>query len=611
MTTVWAGNPILIDASFERVKLLEQLDCFVSPLEKATFSSILASTNVFAPLERPALNFPQGKNAIWLRFTAINDTDAPLPMVLDVGSVVVNYTQLFTVRPNGVVDSTSLIGDWVPFNARQLPYRIPSLPFTLQPNEEVVVYFYAHKYNESIVLPLRLWTREAWVENLTKEEIWTGVILVVGIIMLLVSYLLLFVARSGQTAAYALFVSATVLYVCLHRGVGGQYLWPAHPVFNNALRIPLFSTCFLSLLLFVQHFLAARSEAPRLYRLIDVLVGLFGVAILLACFEYRFPEYIKPLFPLFASIEVVAILLLLYLPIWHYYRFRQSRSLIFLLAFLFTFSMAIIGVLGVGFGVPINNFWINKIIYFGLLGDSCILLGLLAYEQFSVRKERQQLAVALAASREESVRNLLHGQMSERKRLARQLHDGMGVMLASLRMRMSNYLRMQSGRYESEIAGMVTDLGRVSEDLRNFSHNLAPAALEKYGLVAALKDQIFQLNLNTPKVTLTAMTTTDAAKGLDKLQQETLYFIALELINNALKHAHATEITLVLERKGGQVLLIVKDNGIGYQKDIRKSGSGLHHIELRLQLVKGRFTISPNVPRGSQHMVALDLAAGT
>jgi signal transduction histidine kinase len=191
----------------------------------------------------------------------------------------------------------------------------------------------------------------------------------------------------------------------------------------------------------------------------------------------------------------------------------------------------------------------------------------------------------------------LEAQEIERRRVARDLHDEIGAMLALVRLNIS-----QIGKHKGngEADGEVVKNAKVLLDdvignIRRISHDLMPVVLEKLGLVQALEALKYSI---PPAANITLKLTIDLQEvQLGKKQQLLLYRIVQELLNNTLKHAEASEITLALVRQESKVKLAYSDNGKGFEykggaEGVPSTalGLGLTNLQSRVKLLKGAFT---------------------
>jgi signal transduction histidine kinase len=218
------------------------------------------------------------------------------------------------------------------------------------------------------------------------------------------------------------------------------------------------------------------------------------------------------------------------------------------------------------------------------------------------RKERiQQSEVELLKQEQQNkiFSAMIEGQEKERKRLAIDLHDGLGGRLSGISMKLSKLERDNLPEPTKKQLGLIhNDLDISLAELRGIARNLMPETLMKFGLEAALKDYCSSMNGHGTKVTLQFY---GSEKGMDNNGQVTIYRIIQELINNAIKHARATEVLVQFMREGNNVNVTVEDNGIGFETNIASHsiGMGLKNIETRVAYLKGAMDLQSVLNEGT------------
>ncbi|PWN71397.1 two-component sensor histidine kinase [Chryseobacterium phosphatilyticum] len=244
------------------------------------------------------------------------------------------------------------------------------------------------------------------------------------------------------------------------------------------------------------------------------------------------------------------------------------------------------------FKEKINTYYIVFIAIFIVL----IFLLLYAYKQrIKSIKQREELhALALEKEKQNSkistLTALLEGQEQERGRLARDLHDGLGGLLSGTKLQLSYLNPHQSENIEEEISKSINQIDGAVEELRRVAHNLMPDLLMKYGLEVAIREFASRIS-NTALEIHTEFINYSNSVAQEK--QLILYRIIQELVNNAIKHAHTSEIIIQISEEENMLNLTVEDNGKGFDPtglDMRKT-AGFHNIELRVQFLKGTMNI--------------------
>ena len=248
-----------------------------------------------------------------------------------------------------------------------------------------------------------------------------------------------------------------------------------------------------------------------------------------------------------------------------------------------------------------------------LLGGIVSILSLLLFLGYYVysrrmrkarKKENEQAAEVELLKQEQQNKifsAMIEGQEKERKRLAIDLHDGLGGRLSGISMNLSKLDKDEPKEYpKKKLQKVMKDLNDSLTELRNVARNMMPETLVKYGLQAALKDYCSSMTGSETKVTLQFYGTD---KGININQQVTMYRVIQELINNAIKHAKASEILVQYIREGDQVDITVEDNGVGFNKNesLKKKdiGMGLSNLETRVAYLKGNIDFESEENEGT------------
>ena len=214
-------------------------------------------------------------------------------------------------------------------------------------------------------------------------------------------------------------------------------------------------------------------------------------------------------------------------------------------------------------------------------------------------------------ARTELLGRLVFAQEDERRRIAREMHDQFGEQLTSLSRGIGNLKEAVADR--PDLSAHVRTLERISQQLdRDVDHlvwQLRPTALDDLGLRAALANY---METWSARVNVSAELHTSGLldERLPSEIESTLYRIAQEALTNVARHACATKVDVILERNADSVLLIVEDNGVGFdQEDARDpaDGFGLLGMHERAALVGATLQIESTSGKGTT--VLLRLAA--
>lgn len=207
---------------------------------------------------------------------------------------------------------------------------------------------------------------------------------------------------------------------------------------------------------------------------------------------------------------------------------------------------------------------------------------------------------------------LMTSQEEERRRIARELHDGVSQELAALSIAVA---ALEAGLPESTAPDRRQQLARLQrrtaemvETIRHLSHELHPGVLQYAGLAAALRSQCRELEREG------ALTVTlEAASGLETLPADValcLYRVTQESLRNVVRHAKARRVQVAVARDWSDLTLTITDDGCGFDlaEGRGRGGLGLISFDERVRLVKGRLTIDTQPQRGTQVRVVVPLS---
>ncbi|RDI40139.1 sensor histidine kinase [Falsibacillus pallidus] len=208
---------------------------------------------------------------------------------------------------------------------------------------------------------------------------------------------------------------------------------------------------------------------------------------------------------------------------------------------------------------------------------------------------------------------IIEAQEDERKRLSREIHDGPAQMLANVLMRSDLIERVykESGPGEAlkEVNSLKHMVRSALYEVRRIIYDLRPMALDDLGLVPTLKKYLHTIE-EYNKLTSILFTNIGQENRLPSKYEVALFRLIQESVQNALKHAEAKEIHVKLEVRPNHVLVIVKDNGKGFDASMKKQGSfGIMGMKERVELLDGEISIDSKEGQGTLVIIQVPLAA--
>jgi signal transduction histidine kinase len=226
------------------------------------------------------------------------------------------------------------------------------------------------------------------------------------------------------------------------------------------------------------------------------------------------------------------------------------------------------------------------------------------------RIAQQELESVLDEQEIKTYNAMLEGQEEERMRIATDLHDRLGSMLSTIKLMFSSLEEKVDKAQEDsqkQYAKANSLLDQACTEVRTISHNLGTGMVANFGLARALEELCESID-QTGKVKCKLLTH-NLADDYKIATEVTLYRIAQEAVNNAIKHAKAKSITVQLNDLGEELSLQVEDDGVGFNinKLEPKSGMGLNNLKKRAEKIGGSFHLDSSLGRGTNIIVEVPL----
>jgi two-component system, NarL family, sensor kinase len=250
----------------------------------------------------------------------------------------------------------------------------------------------------------------------------------------------------------------------------------------------------------------------------------------------------------------------------------------------------------------------------GVLGGAVLLaLRLLRHRRRLARQQQelQQQRIRQLEQEQElrAAQAVLQGQEEERRRVARDLHDGLGGMLSTVKLYLST-LRSRHPLSESatELLGQsVEHLDGSIGELRRVARNLMPEALLALGLAQAVQD--FCDALRRTGQLQVELHLYGLGERLPPATETGVYRIVQELLNNVVKHAQARHVLVQLMRHEALLHVVVEDDGRGFNPALASTGVGLRSLQARAEQLGGQLTFESETGQGTTATLTLPVPA--
>ncbi len=216
--------------------------------------------------------------------------------------------------------------------------------------------------------------------------------------------------------------------------------------------------------------------------------------------------------------------------------------------------------------------------------------------RYATRLAREQLR-----AQEMRAMAIMEAEEKERRRIAADLHDGIGQTIAAASMHINKTIRGENSLEQAE--AFINQAGR---EVRALSHQVTPDLLLHHGIETAMEKAINQLNEANDQVRFRLFAHKEAE--MNDMAALTLYRCFQELSTNIIKHSNAQNVNVSLNLTGDEQQMIVEDDGKGFDTSSVNKGLGLHNLENRVKLFGGSMVIDSTPGKGTTTIITLSNA---
>lgn len=245
--------------------------------------------------------------------------------------------------------------------------------------------------------------------------------------------------------------------------------------------------------------------------------------------------------------------------------------------------------------------WILILVGFILL----VLMAAILLMQRNKRIAQAEKDEAIIFEQEKSIQAVIQAQEEERKRIAKELHDGIVQELTTIKMGLNAFSNRVPPENQDEIKTLALQLDKSTKETREISHQMMPLALRELGLLPAIED-MFSRSFEHVGIRY-EINHKNLEERLPEKIEISLFRIVQELVNNTIKHSKANLVELTLNKNENSILMVFEDNGIGYNTDQAHNGLGINNLNSRVKFVNGVITLESSKDNGSSAIIRIPI----
>lgn len=401
------------------------------------------------------------------------------------------------------------------------------------------------------------------------------------ILFILMGLILYFLIREINYLRFFYYLLFGTLYLAVKHNIAYEFLWPNYPKIDVFVRKFILLLYILSALNFFKSFIQKRIKVLFIYKYINYTIYLGLLTLAVSVIAGLFSENVLNVIYKFQYFYILlCILLILFLIVLGYLRLNDTILFSFLLTFFLSFAFFLF--------YPVSTFsrFIENV-NFGLIYTysnafiiAILISGTILWRIHEIMKNNDLMRKEVSNLNAQQNFAAITAQLNERKRVGKELHDGIGIVMATTKMRLSS-IKATDETDKVKLAEIIADLDNTTQKIRKFSHNLLPPTLLKFGMYVAITDEIEHYNSNK-KSTLNF--NVNDYENLDEVSQYIIYNICINFIKYFYKTSNykvSIQITTDEEKKRCSMIVAYSGNSLNMESNYIKN---IHDI---IELLQG------------------------
>lgn len=383
------------------------------------------------------------------------------------------------------------------FDSKKLSQRIYYdrnivFPFTVNAKSSNDILFRFHKddIHNYFKPELLIWKKDAKINRTQALELTRGVFYGILILYTFICFIITYLLNVRNYYYYLLYLIAGIVYLFVKNNLGYELLWPDHPAIDLFLKKIMLSIYLITSILFLRGFIKSRINLPALQNVLRYFI-LFGIVLifvslvagLLSAPAQKTFIVIQNIFAIVCLSTVVITF------IFVYFNINERSLVLFTLLYFISFSFFLFYPQP-EFGSDIFGVYIGQIyMYSNAFIIATIICISTVYRVLQIIKENEKLKKEMSVINSYNNFSLIQGQQNERTRVGQELHDGIGIMMSAIKMKMSS-LKVTEKKDEEALKNLTGEIDNICTNIRMFSHTLLPPTLKKFGVQIAVKDML-------------------------------------------------------------------------------------------------------------------------
>ncbi len=530
--------------------------------------------NQFKKLEETVANFGSSKDENWLMFDLKNENKSNPHFVLYLNQVFLEKADCYVFQ-NDTLIQKYLLSDTVKTINRPLGEINFYYPLQAQRNQKYCIFLRIKADPENGIAKgiVHLYDAKTNAKKIRNAHLEFGILMGFLLLAIIIGFILFYNDSKpiyGYYAAYILSVLFSYLcaYGYLSDLLDNSYIHVAQLYQSATIISAVLHILFISNFLAFDKILSKKST--------KIILIVCAIYVILAVSNFIFP--ISEIIPIISRTSLIILgIFILFTTGWALYQ-QEKTAKIYLMATIPGIT-ALLYLLIISLKLLPLYIFVYDLLYYITIFEILVFGFGLVY-QFT--EEKREAERKLGEERQLVASKIISSQEQERQRIAQDLHDDLGSTLSMLK----NKLSESNETFDNQLIIEMNYADKAVVDLRIISHNLMPVLFLEKGLKVAVQEFV---SLNNSKKII-HLITSGIERKLDWETELSIFRIVKELLNNALKHAKASNIEVQLIYFENFLYLSVEDNGIGFFNNEEIKGIGLNNITLRVNYLRGKMS---------------------
>ena len=514
-------------------------DTVSSPQER--YFQMRASTQ--SPFKRYL--FFSTKSQKWMLFDVKNPQKTPIDILVEMGNFGVTQVDYYIFYEDRIIKD-GVVATRGGLKTSSYYDRNIVIPLTAQPGKKYSFLIKIHTSAPIFDLPVIIWNKNSKFAISQGIELGRGMFYGELLFFIIMIGLVIFLIGGKLNYLFWLYLFLGGLLLLLKSGIPLEVFWPGRSYIDFIITNFNLYAYLIVTLRFLKEYLSDELQSRWTSWLLDILTFV-GYTLLILYISFSLlnvilQDTLKIIQTIYVNVTNVVVIILLF---WSLPKVKDKFMLIISILYYFLFSAYLFNPF-IEFG-----FWTGQLIghilfYTGGLLIGIILLTVTSLRMKTVIKRNQQVKFDLRNANKLYSHSLVEGQEKQRKKVAEELHDGIGAHLSAIKMKLSMLAKTVNNQDEKiHFDRVVENLDELTLQVREMSHELMPPTLNRYGLQAAIEDMV---NKYQQKYPIKLLVKTNLKQNhIDSISETILYRLLHQLFETLVYgHTKKAEIKLII-----------------------------------------------------------------